>query len=280
MKNSFLLIIFFLTFGCSNPDAALKEENKELKSQRADFSKRQTQESKRYNSTIDSLRSNEQFLISVLPASLSRDTLLKMAVDEILTGGDEKYNDILWSLSSIVNENRHENSRVLLKGDVMDVVKLRSKDFFLYYVWKNLDKREENIRSYFNSKSIEYAATLIKDNYESGGLSQLAEALLIAYQEMEGKDKLLDDLYLRADTIHVLADPAYGEIVSPKVKALLQEDYSDDPIIDAETRCNWVYSFWVRRHYEQNAEVVYELISLIDSKVRELIEDENDDYEE
>lgn len=280
MKNSFLLIIFFLTFGCSNPDAALKEENKELKSQRADFSKRQTQESKRYNSTIDSLRSNEQFLISVLPASLSRDTLLKMAVDEILTGGDEKYNDILWSLSSIVNENRHEHSRVLLKGDVMDVVKLRSKDFFLHYVWKNLDKREENIRSYFNSKSIEYAATLIKDNYEYGGLSQLAEALLIAYQEMEGKDKLLDDLYLRADTIHVLADPAYGEIVSPKVKALLQEDYSDDPIIDAETRCNWVYSFWVRRHYEQNAEVVYELISLIDSKVRELIEDENDDYEE
>ena len=280
MKNSFLLIIFFLTFGCSNPDAALKEENKELKSQRADFSKRHMQEFKRYNSTIDSLRSNEQFLISVLPASLSRDTLLKMAVDEILTGGDEKYNDILWSLSSIVNENRHEHSRVLLKGDVMDVVKLRSKDFFLHYVWKNLDKREENIRSYFNSKSIEYAATLIKDNYESGGLSQLAEALLIAYQEMEGKDKLLDDLYLRADTIHVLADPAYGEIVSPKVKALLQEDYSDDPIIDAETRCNWVYSFWVRRHYEQNAEVVYELISLIDSKVRELIEDENDDYEE
>ncbi|MGB6037596.1 MAG: hypothetical protein WBG42_15080 [Cryomorphaceae bacterium] len=279
MRNLLVLIALLAFFGCS-PDATLKEENEKLRSEKVAFSAHQKQEFERLNQTIDSLQANEQFMISIFPATLSKDTLLKMAVDRISVGGDANYNDILWDLSSLVNENRNKNFRVELEGNASDLVRLRSSDFFLHYVWMNLDRSGENIRSYFTDKGIEYAAYLIKDGYSFGGGAQLAEALAIAYKELEGKDKLLDDLYLRADTVHVLADPAYREIVSPNVKALLQEDYSDDPIVDAETRYNWVYSFWVRRHHEKNAEAVYDLITRLDAKVKSIIEDESDYYEE
>ncbi len=279
MRNLLVLIALIAFFGCST-DSPLKEENEKLRSEKVAFSAHQKQEFDRLNQTIDSLQANEQFMISILPATLSRDTLLKMAVDRISGSGDANYNDILWDLSSVVNENRNKNFQVKLEGNAMDLVRLHSSDFFLHYVWMNLDRSGENIRSYFTESGIQYTANLIKDGYIFGGGAQLAEALMTAYKELEGQDELLEDLYLRADTVHVLADPAYREIVSPKVKALLGEDYSDDPIVDAETRYNWVYSFWVRRHHEKNADAVYDLITRLDTKVKSIIEEDSYYYEE
>jgi hypothetical protein len=279
MRNLFYLLTVLSFFSCS-PDANLKEENAKLRNEKATFSAHQKQEFTQLNSRIDSLQANEQFMLSILPAALSRDTLFKMAVDRISSGGDANYNDILWDLSSIVNENRNKNFRVELEGNAKDLVRVRSRDFFLHYAWMNLDRSGENIRSYFTEGGIQFTAYLIKDGYIYGGGAQLAEALMIAYKELEGKDKLLDDLYLRADTVHVLADPAYREMASPKVKALIGKDYSDDPVIDAETRANWVYSFWVRRHHEKNDNAVFDLITRLDAKVKLIIEDESDYFEE
>ena len=219
-------------------------------------------------------------MLFILPATLSRDSLLKMVVDRTSARNDANYNDILWNLSSIVNENRNNNFRVELEGNAQDLVRLCSLDYFLHYTWMNLDRDEESVRSYFTERAIQFTAYLIKYGYTSGGGAQLAEALKTAYEELEGQDKLLDDLYLRADTVHVLADPFYRKMVSPKVTALVQEDYSEDPIIDAETRFNWVYSFWVRRHHGKNAEVIYNLITRLDTKVKSIIEDETNYFDE
>ncbi|MEN8884917.1 MAG: hypothetical protein ABF246_00855 [Winogradskyella sp.] len=40
----------------------------------------------------------------------------------------------------------------------------------------------------------------------------------------------------------------------------MAEDFSEDPIIQEETRYNWVYSFWMRRRNEGNDQLTYKLI--------------------
>lgn len=63
----------------------------------------------------------------------------------------------------------------------------------------------------------------------------------------------------------------------------MAEDFSEDPIIQEETRYNWVYSFWMRRRNKGNDQLTYKLIKAIDakiiSKVGEAYKVDDNDYE-
>lgn len=213
---------------------------------------------------------------------LSKDPLIQMIYKRLLVDNDEHYNSLLWHLSSLINPNRTDLVTVDNDGKkkVLEIKISDHPDRYLSYLWLHFDRSETNLVTYFSQQNWNFIYSLLYESnvYEDSGLKSLSKALILSYEQIGTNEALLEELYERSLRISTLFDSKYEELVSPDVKKLLAEDYSEDPIINRLTRYSWVYSFWVRRYHEQNSDAVYLLIQKLDQGMAAYIEANQEEY--
>lgn len=112
-------------------------------------------------------------------------------------------------------------------------------------------------------------AFLDKELYKKSELDKVIQALLISYEELQGKEQILKELYMKAQK-YKPDYQSYKFLISKKVNDLLK---IDERLVKNGTFENpksiykgviWCYSFWVRRHQEKNAETVYQILKDMD----------------
>lgn len=227
------------------------------------------------------LKSNLNFATDIF---LSKNELIENVFSRIVWDDNQKYNRILWDLSTLANPNRNNHFKFEIENNINDIAKLSNSEsrfaYYMHYLWRRFDRSPENIRNFLSEKNKKFILSFFKKNnlYINSGLKDLVKCLLISYKDIGHNKDLLEKLHKRSESIGVLGDKKYLELASPDVKKLLSANNFDDPIVDERTRYTWVYSFWVRRNHENNSEVVYQLIKEIDEYM-DLEEIKEEEYE-
>lgn len=208
---------------------------------------------------------------------------MKYIIDDVFNHldweNDSNKPHFLWNFSNIVNENRYNDRlKVFYSEQASDGKKdyhLLGSSLYRHIMWMSLDKSPEYLEYIMHDDYIDYLAELFSENrlYKEQKIDHTVDALLLAYEEIGQNDTLLNQLYSRADTVNVMIDSYYDtDIVSDAVKALVSDQVIKSSFIDEQTRLHWIYSFWVRRHYEGNAAYIYDLIKTFDRKMNERID--------
>lgn len=289
MRNVLTTLLALLILGCQNPNEKLLQENKSLVQKNDSLLesnsdlKKQNVNFKRNIPFLDFTKQNipqnendyQERLISTLDFSTEviMTDILPKSIGEYLVYGtnlkeDKISNTFLNTLSTLINPNRNSTDKFETDGSINDVIKYErythSKEHYYYYLWSKLDRSSESLKYQFD-KNKHYAYAFLKQEnlYKSSGIKNITKALITSYEELNGKKKLLEDLYKRTENIGVLSDTIYETISSEKVNQLLY-DFPDWEYVNYSS---WVYSFWVRRHNEKNAKTVYELIKEFDNEM-------------
>lgn len=109
--------------------------------------------------------------------------------------------------------------------------------------------------------------------YKKSELNKVVQALIISYEELQDKDQILEELYIKSQE-NKPDYQTYKFLISKKVNDLLKHD---EELVRHGTFENsksvykdvvWCYSFWIRRYQEKNAETVYQILKDIDSIVK------------
>lgn len=248
MKRIFYFLIFVFIVACNN------EKNTS--------NKKSTCGDPAYDEFMDSLKNDKGFQNTL--KNTSKKAFIQEMYRQIEWFGKEKYNNILWDLAIVFNPRRSfcgYNDINIYRKNFKE-----SQGFRFFCIRQTFDRSAESLKTLFDEDTKSLIVETLKSEYdyfkfyESTGLSDLVKALIVAYKEIGNNEELLNQLYQRAETNDVLYDEVYTDLISEDVVKLIGEDYSEDPLIMGFIRYRWVYSFWVRRHHENNKEYVFELL--------------------
>lgn len=219
----------------------------------------------------------------------------------------ERYKKEIDSLRSVLDKNElqaHYNEEIEINnttGDTLLFSKTPSKEILFRYIknglnldkfnitaalWENyysnsinLDhywigrtmlkefRRESDfISAYFGNDEINTIIKLLKEDntYFNAGIHIMVEGLLLAYDELHNQTDFLNKTKdARADekAYHKLIETAYSPEVK-KLTVLLTDDH--EPCYN---KLFIIYSFWARRHYENNAEIAYKILKQVHSRM-------------
>lgn len=264
-KKLLLALIIITTISCK------KSEKQKIEIPKAELNETFKEEYKSASETNYKLqKENENLrkLISVLDfssKSITSDTLLKTIHNSLVYETSHPTNatdyQFLYYLSDLVNPNRN-NSQSKLNTEYL--IKLPSLNSYLHYLWRTVDRSPENIKYLFDQNKA-YAYVLLKtgNSYKTSGFEKTVKILLKSYEEIANDKELLKKLDTRSKTNGVLSDPIYKNIESQEMKALIS-GFRDSHFV---SYTHWVYSFWVRRHKENNTEIVYQIIKEFDNEM-------------
>jgi len=134
-------------------------------------------------------------------------------------------------------------------------------------LWNGIDRSSESIEKLFsdNDKRFVYSLFLHNDYYKTSGMQCVVEGLLLAHQELEGKEETLDSLYIRAfdRDAYDMYDDAYtmvDNLLTEEMKTVLSDENYNNSKSEISNREFYVYSFWARRYHEGNSDIIYKII--------------------
>ncbi|WP_452222100.1 hypothetical protein [Lacinutrix salivirga] len=282
-KKLLLALIIITTISCK------KSEKQGIEIPKAELnasSKKDHKSVSETNSKLQKENENLRKLISVLDfssKSIISDTLANTIYHSLVfeNGNDTNATDyqFLYYLSDLVNPNRN-NSQSKLNTEYL--IKSPSLNSYLHYLWRTVDRSPENIKYLFDqNKAYAYVLLKTRNSYKASGFERTVKILLKSYEEIANDKELLKELNARSNSVGVLSDTIYSKIESQEMKALIS-GFRDSDFV---SYTHWVYSFWARRHKENNAEIVYRIIKEFDNEMstysytEELLEEE-DFYED
>ncbi|MFV0345236.1 MAG: hypothetical protein ACK5IQ_03175 [Bacteroidales bacterium] len=196
--------------------------------------------------------------------SISRDSFFQFNYLELWLQKQELAKYIVDSLGlSVENLLLKQKTQLLAPIDNMNAYAIINKSGFIRYMWNKFNRSTQKIENFLTETDKRQIYSILKkDNrYYTSALSTMAQALILAYWEIQDwdseiKDKVEDILYA-ADSDDVCrifdVDGEYYKLVSENVKKVLRS-------VDREYFADYPYSFWIRRWHEGNSEAVYELI--------------------
>jgi hypothetical protein len=280
MKNILTFIIIISILGCQSPNKKLEQKNRSLIKKNKSLAQR----CKHVSSELGQEKEKLKHISRVLDFStkiIISDTLPKFLYENFVyeeptidsTNTDYQF---LYALGSLVNTNRNSSKKYKVKDNINDVIKYPGISYYLYYLWKKLDRSPKNIKNIFNeNKELVYSLLKNGNSYKSSGFKNTVKILLLSYEEMHDKKTLLNDLYKRTDSIGVLSDTIYRSIESNKMSEMISK-FRDEEYV---TYSKWAYSFWVRRNKENNLDTVYQIIKEFDEEMNKykFIENKNEE---
>lgn len=280
MIKKLLLALIIITFiRCKKSE---KQRIEVTKAELNETFKEDHKSASEINSKLQKENENLRKLISVLDfssKSITSDTLVKTIYNSLVYETSNPTNtanyQFLYYLSDLANPNRNNSQS---KFNTEDLIKSPSLSNYLHYLWRTIDRSPENIKYLFDqNKAYAYALLKTGDSYKTSGFERIIKILLKSYEEIANDKELLKELNTRSNAIGVLSDTIYSKIESQEMKALIL-GFRDSDFV---SYTHWVYSFWTRRHKENNAEIVYQVIKEFDNEMstynytEELLEDED-----
>lgn len=161
---------------------------------------------------------------------------------------------------------------------------------YIDYLWNKYDRSEESIKAYFTKQKMNFIYSLFNSNnaFTDSGLIDLTDALLLAYEETSENESVLNELYLKLveDDDGTAKYAIIRNIRSEKMSLLLNNrKYCNNYTVEEDIEAFRVYSFWARRHHENNKEIVYKLLkdfykNVHVNKSNENLYEEEEDYDD
>lgn len=274
MKKLLLPLTISMLFGACQPSQNSSQANKSVPTvnttlaQQLEKADETNQQLKQENEALKKLIpllsfSSESILTDTLSKHLFNNLIENAAWSESATGYQ-----FLYELSLLANPNRNGMPQ---EEGIQQVVDEPHIYGYLHYLWSSID-RGDNSLFYLYEKFNPTAMQLLLSSgmYAESGLERTVELLKLTYNETHENTDLLEDLYQRTDSIGVLQDRIYQEIASEKAVELASE-FRDYEFV---SYLPWAYSFWARRHHEDNIETVYELLVEFDDEMQDYLEDD------
>lgn len=198
-----------------------------------------------------------------------KSKIVKFLKDSIY---DEDNNYIL----NVITDGYYTNSIFYKPNEEGLFVKNRFD--FIVYILNTFDRSTDNIKNFFSESDKKKIYALFEDNrtYEESGASTLVSALLAAYDDVKNMD---NKKFAEAEKILYTKETStwdylktcnpggvFYDVISDKVKQIQK-----DSKIIGQQRYAYVYSFWVRRIHENNAEAVYDLLAEMHQKLAKYV---------
>jgi hypothetical protein len=154
--------------------------------------------------------------------------------------------------------------------------KMNEKSQLFAFLAYRINRSPQSIQSFFdNSKNIIYT-TINKEIYIQKDLNLYVETLIHTYEHItaiDGYEKKLDDIFYAvkeqdADESIFCRTPEqyelYEPILNPQIVEQFFGSHSYHETYGEHADALWFHSFWMRRHREKNAKVVYQILQEID----------------
>lgn len=168
-------------------------------------------------------------------------------------------------LGSVIRNQNYDNN-------------ISNQEEFVGYQLSFFDRSSKNIENFFTESTISLITSFFKNNsyYKDSGTQYFVEALLLAYENLPNDNQILNQLYtgFENEGYWFLDDEEElkNKIANKKViNYLKNNNYSTYEYAEEygyEYFIPMVYSFWSRRHSENNKEIVYKILQKINNQLK------------
>jgi len=158
---------------------------------------------------------------------------------------------------------------------IIDNPTIDNKYFIGYYFMKVFNRTSKNIENFFGDKEIELLAQMIGEsyNYINSNTYLWLDGCIQAFDELKSDPDFFRQASKESDY------DKYRDLVSSKYSEKVTKiiDFSSE--YDTDDKLFKIYSFWVRRYNEGNADVVFTILKKIKNQLPSKTETDNLDFE-
>ena len=257
IKVNLLLVVTIILASCNTSDKAKNDNSK---------TKERTQ-IKTLNDTITNLKSGIENLKYEITSLKSEIDILnnkhsfhsKENYEEIVAKAKEDDVRLIEVLSwrFHISEENHISRSLINNWHKLDTVEMMTY------------RKKEFLTSFFSDSNLDLITYLLSKNnlYESSKMNLYVNALVDSYQDVDSK--FLEELYNLAEEVN---DNENIDEIETLLRSVATTDDSDFYKFQSRQATSFsptfmLYSFWARRHHENNEEIVYDVLRQIQTRM-------------